>query len=189
MAVGLVSKHARADLTKSQFHKTRINFSKSIIYGIEISQISLSMSIQSWKWRNIDSIFQFIIFSGNYCSRSSQNALQWVNCRDWTRFPDPLWRHPSYGQVGSPSNPELYGNSRWISGRHNSFFACFPGLEPWTVVWYVWLKTCQSFMVWNNTFNKVLIWITNISLHLTLCFKVGSFINFDDMGALLKNSS
>jgi hypothetical protein len=44
------------------------------------------MSIQSWKWRNIDSIFQFIIFSENYSSRSSQNALQWVNCRDWTRI-------------------------------------------------------------------------------------------------------
>jgi hypothetical protein len=58
------------------------------------------MSIQSWKWRNIDSRFQFIIFSGNYSARSSQNALQWVNCRDWTQFPDPLWRHPSYGQVG-----------------------------------------------------------------------------------------
>jgi hypothetical protein len=28
-----------------------------------------------------------------------KNALQWVNCRDWNRFPDPLWRHPSYGQV------------------------------------------------------------------------------------------
>jgi hypothetical protein len=75
------------------------------------------MSIQSWKWRNIDSTFQFIIFSGNYSARSSQNALQWVNCRDLTRFPDPLWRHPSYGQVGSPSNPDLYGNSRMPSGH------------------------------------------------------------------------
>jgi hypothetical protein len=65
------------------------------------------MSIQSWKWRNIDSIFRFIIFSGNYSSRSSQNALQWVNCRDWTRFPDPLWRHPSYGQVQPGSRRDL----------------------------------------------------------------------------------
>jgi hypothetical protein len=64
------------------------------------------MSIQSWKWRNIDSTCQFIIFSGNYSARSSQNALQWVNCRNRTRFPDLLWRYPSYGQVGSPSNPD-----------------------------------------------------------------------------------
>jgi hypothetical protein len=75
------------------------------------------MSIQSWKWRNIDTTFQFIIFSGNYCVRSSQNALQWVNCRDWTRFPDPLWRRPSNGQVGSPSNPVLYVNARAPSGH------------------------------------------------------------------------
>jgi hypothetical protein len=34
-----------------------------------------------------------------------------------TQFPDPLWRHPSYGQVGSTSNPELYGNSRMPSGH------------------------------------------------------------------------
>jgi hypothetical protein len=35
------------------------------------------MSIQSWKWsRNIESTIQFIIFFGNYRSRSSQNALQ-----------------------------------------------------------------------------------------------------------------
>jgi hypothetical protein len=65
------------------------------------------MSIQSRKWRNIESIFQFIIFFGNYRLRSSQNALQWENCQDWTRFPYPLWRHPSHGQVGSPSNPDL----------------------------------------------------------------------------------
>jgi hypothetical protein len=75
------------------------------------------MSIQSWKWRNIISTCQFIIFSGNYSARSSQNALQWVNCRNLTRFPDPLWRHPSYGQVGCPSNLELDGNSRMSSGH------------------------------------------------------------------------
>jgi hypothetical protein len=81
--------------------------------------MTLLMSIQSWKWRNIDSTCQFIIFSGNYRLRSSQNALQherWGKLPGWTRFPDPLWRQPSYGQVGSPSNPELYGNSRTASG-------------------------------------------------------------------------
>jgi hypothetical protein len=48
------------------------------------------------------------ILIGYLSGCSSQNALQWVNCRDWTRFQDPLCRHSSYGQVGSPSNPDLW---------------------------------------------------------------------------------
>jgi hypothetical protein len=58
------------------------------------------MSIQSWKWSNIDSIFQFIIFSGNYSAAS--------------KLPGPPVSAivaPFIGQVGSLSNPELYGKS------------------------------------------------------------------------------
>jgi hypothetical protein len=68
------------------------------------------MTIQSWKWRK----FQFIIFSGNYSSRSSQNALQWVNCRDWTRI--------RYGgtldtvKLVVRAIPSSDGNSRTASG-------------------------------------------------------------------------
>jgi hypothetical protein len=96
---------------KSQFHKTRLNFSKSIIYGIEVSNITTDvnsiMKVKEYRFH--------IPIHHIFCEL--QFALQWVNCRDWTRFPDTLRRHPSYGQVGSPSNPELYGNSRMPAGH------------------------------------------------------------------------
>jgi hypothetical protein len=97
-----------------------IKFHQLPIYGIEIAWISLLVSIHSWKWMNIESTIQFIIYFGNYRSRGAPrmhcNTKDGVNCRDWTRFPDPLWRH-SYVQVGRPSNPELYGNARMPSGH------------------------------------------------------------------------
>jgi hypothetical protein len=40
-----------------------------------------------------------------------------------------------------------------------NFFTCFPGLKPWTIKRMV-TRTCQSFMVCNNTFSKALVWIT-----------------------------
>jgi hypothetical protein len=46
---------------------------------------------------------KWIIHTFRLCS---QNALQGVNCQDWTLFPVPLWRHPSYGKVSSPRNPK-----------------------------------------------------------------------------------
>jgi hypothetical protein len=97
------------------------------------------VSIQSWKWGNIDSIFQFIIFSGNYSLRSSQNALQqWVNCQDWTRFPDPLWRHPSYGQVSSLSNPDLWRRRpnvfRTFKKEHRTWQSRMLQLHVFTVI-------------------------------------------------------
>jgi hypothetical protein len=70
------------------------------------------MSIQSWKWRNIEYTIQFIIYVFGTAGRGAPimhcNRKDGVNCRDWTRFPDPLWRHSPYGQVGSPSNPDLW---------------------------------------------------------------------------------
>jgi hypothetical protein len=96
------------------------------------------MSIQSWKWRNIDSTCRFIIFSGNYSARSSQNALQWVNCRDWIRFPDPLWRHPSYGHIWVKSVVRAIstsdGNARMPSGHSRKtelllFICALAGIE------------------------------------------------------------
>jgi hypothetical protein len=51
---------------------------------------------------NIDSTFQFIIFSGNYSARSKLPGL------------DPV----SGSAMAAPySNPELYGNSRMPSGH------------------------------------------------------------------------
>jgi hypothetical protein len=43
--------------------------------------------------------------TGRGASRMHCNTKDGVNSRDWTRFPDPLWRHSSYVQVGSPSSP------------------------------------------------------------------------------------
>jgi hypothetical protein len=49
-------------------------------------------------------------FLGTTCrgaTRMHCNTKDGVNCQDWTRFTDPQWWHSSYGQVGSPSNPDL----------------------------------------------------------------------------------
>jgi hypothetical protein len=50
----------------------------------------------------------FLGSTGRGAPRMHCNMKDGVNCRDWTRFPDPLWRHPWYGQVGSPSNPDRW---------------------------------------------------------------------------------
>jgi hypothetical protein len=44
------------------------------------------MSIQSWKWRNIDSTFQFIIFSGNKCADLPECIAVSKLPGLWTRF-------------------------------------------------------------------------------------------------------
>jgi hypothetical protein len=58
------------------------------------------MSIHNHE-RNIDSTFQFIIFSGNYRSRSSQNALQHER---WSKLPglDPISRSSTAAPFGTP---------------------------------------------------------------------------------------
>jgi hypothetical protein len=71
------------------------------------------------------------------------------------RFPDPLWRHPSYDQVGSPSNPELYGNSRTASGDSRTtpelgecIFICKPSFD--------WLMSSRSYLSFPGDFPHIL---------------------------------
>jgi hypothetical protein len=52
-------------------------------------------------WSNLS---YFLGTTGRGAPRMHYNMKDGVNCR----FPDLLWRHSSYGQVGSPSNPDLW---------------------------------------------------------------------------------
>jgi hypothetical protein len=91
------------------WHGNRSDIADNVLSIMKVKEYRFHVSIYHY----------FLWTTGHGAPRMHCNMKDGVNCRDWTRFPDPLWRHPSYGQVGSPSNPDPTsdGNARMPSGH------------------------------------------------------------------------